>query len=247
MNPAVVGNDVRRHREDACVSRFVEHIHTDPGQCAIRCDQPIVHAMYARDKPTHAGQLEVRHRSTGEDARTRAGGDERAHRRRGQLYIGVKVDPRKRTDDGVPQHDRVCFTGCLGFDDPYARSPSNLGRTVMARVGDDDDVELVRLGAHQKGAEISPDDAFLVVSRHDDTDRRSRRIGRHRRAAHAVFHATPLIRVIVTAPLDTISAGASAERSDLRNLSSMHPTTVRPRPHIHDRFIGVTVQHEGAT
>jgi hypothetical protein len=246
MNPTVVGDDVRRHREGACVPRVGEDIDSDARERAMRRDEPVVHAMHPSNDLTDAAQFESRYWGTGEHARPRAGGDKRTHRDRRKPYVGVQVDPRKRTGHGIAERDRVGLSGRLGFDDPHAGRSRDLRRAVVACIGDHDDVELVRLSRLQKGPEICPNDGFLVVRRNDDTDRRSRRMGRPRRAAHADLHAAPLMRATVGAPPDTVSAGTATERSDLRSLSSMNSPTIRPRPRIHDRLFAVTGEREGA-
>jgi hypothetical protein len=246
MNPAVVGDHIRRHREDTRVPGVREDIDADSGERAIRRDQAVVHAMDPTDEPTDPGQLKLRHRRTSEHAGPCARGDEGARRRCRQPYVGVQVDPGKRARDRIAERDRVGLAGRVGFNDPHTGRLRELGSAVVACVGDDDDIELVRRGSRQKGAEICRDDGFLVVRRHDDTDCRSRRTGRPRRAAHADLHAAPPKRATVDAPPDTVSAGTATERSDPRSLSSMNPPTVRPRPRIHDWVLGVTAEREGA-
>jgi hypothetical protein len=246
MNPAVIGDHIRRHREDARVPDVGQDVDADSGQRAIRRDQLVVDTVDPTDEPTDSSQLKLRHRRTGEHAGPRARGDERTRRRCRQAHVGVEVDPRKRMGRCITEHDRVRLAGRFGLDDPHAGRSRDLSRAVVASVGDDDDVEFARLGARQEGAEIHPDDGFLVVRRHDDTHCRPRGTSRLRRTAHADLHAAQPRRTTVDAPTDTVSAGTATERSDPRSLSSMNPPIVRARPRVHDCVLGVTAEREGA-
>ncbi len=245
MNPAVVGDHIRRHREHSRVPGVGQDVDTDSGERAIRRDQSVVHAMDPADEPSDPGQIKLRHRRTSEHAGPYARRDEGAHRRCRQPYVGIQVDPRKRARDGIAERNRVRLAGRLGFHDPHAGRRRDLGSAVVAGIGDDDDVELVRRRSRQESAEICRDDGFLVVRRHDDTDCRSRRTGRPR-AAHADLHAAPPVRATVDASPDTVSAGTATARSDPRSLSSMNSPTVRARLRGHDPVLGVTAMREGA-
>ncbi len=245
MNPAVVGDHVRRHREHPRVAGVGQDVHADSGERSIRRDQVVMHAMDPADESTDAGQLKLRHRRTSDHAGPCASGDERAHGRCRQPYVGVQVDPWKRARDCIAERDRVRLAGSLGFDDAHANRLRDVCSAVVAGIGDDDDVELVRRGFREKGAKIRRDDGFLVVCRNDDTDGRSRRTRGPRRAAHAVLHAAPPVRATVGAPPDTVSAGTATERSDPRSLSSMNPPTDQARPRVHDWVLGVTTERRG--
>jgi hypothetical protein len=172
MDQTIVGDDVG-HRKHPRMALFGEHVAAGAGQRAVRRHQRVVHPVHPPGGPADAGQVELRRRGAGEDAGGRAGRDQRAHRGRVQLHVGVEVDPREGTACRVAQPQSVGLSRYRGLDDPHpVDRPGGHGGTVGARVGDHDDVELAGCRTVEQPAQVARDDGLLVVRRYDDADSR---------------------------------------------------------------------------
>jgi hypothetical protein len=170
MDQAIIGDDVG-HREDPVVPLLGQHVTAGPGQCPVRADQRVVHAVDAPGDRPDTVEVQQRSRRAGQDARLGAGADQRAQRRGGQLDVRVEVDPGKRPADLVAHAQRVRLSGHVRLEYPDAVHPPRRGRrAVAAGVGDHHDVDLARRGAVQQSPQVAGDHRFLVVRRQDDAD-----------------------------------------------------------------------------
>ena len=171
MNQTIVRDHVG-HREDPVVARPSEQIRSRAGQRPPRLDQGLVDPMHPLDHRAGPGQVELRRRGAGQDARLGARGHQLAHRRRVQPHVGVEVDAREGPAGGVAEAQRVRLTGHGRFDHAYAgHPPRRLGGAVGTGVRDHDDVELARCAPVEQPAQVVRDDGFLVVRRYHDADR----------------------------------------------------------------------------
>ncbi len=172
MDPAIVGDHVG-HREDPVMALFGQHVGPGAGQCPVRRDQRVVHAVHPAHDPAHAGEVKPRRRGSGEDAGRRAGGNQFPHRCTGELHVGVEVQAGKRTAGRIAQTEGVRLARYRGLEHPHAVDlPGGVGGPVGTRVGDDDDVELAGCRVVEQPAQVAGDDGLLVVRRYDDTDHR---------------------------------------------------------------------------
>ena len=170
MHQTVIGNDVR-HREHPRVALLGEHVDTDPGQRPVRRDELVVHPVHPAHHRSHTGEIQPRHRRSGEHPGGGAGGHERPDGIGVELHVGVEVQPGKRAAGRVAQAQRVRLAGSRGFDDPHPGHRSGgVGRGVDTRVGHHDDIELTGRAASEQSAQVGRDDRGLVVCRYHDAD-----------------------------------------------------------------------------
>jgi len=178
VDETIVGNDVG-HREDPVPASLGEDIRAGAGQGALRLDQRLVNPVHPLDHPARAGQVELRRRGTGQDARLRAGRHQLAYRGRVQLHVGVEVDARERGAGRVAQPQRVRLARHRRLDDSHAvHLPRGRGGAVRARVRHHDHVELAGRAAVEQPAQVRRHDRFLVVRRNDYADRGLAHVGK---------------------------------------------------------------------
>jgi hypothetical protein len=183
MDPTVVGDHVR-HREDARVPGFGEDVDARAGERPGRRDEVLVHAIHPPHHPADSIEVEARRRRARQDARPGGGRDQRTHRLRGQLHVGIEVDPRKRAADRVPEAQRGYLAGHRRLHDAYAGVPRDVRRPVRASVGHHDHVELAGRRAGEQPSKVALENGLLIVRRHDDADDRHPRAGRTPAIAH---------------------------------------------------------------
>jgi hypothetical protein len=170
MDQTIVGDDVG-HREDPVVALFGQHIATGAGECPVRADEGVVHAVHAPGHRADAVEVEPGGRGARQHARLGAGPGERPQGAGVEPHVGVEVGPRERAARLVAHPQRVRLARCRGLQDAYAgHAASRLGGVVAARVGHHDDVDLAGLGALQQSAQVGGDDRPLVVRRHYHAD-----------------------------------------------------------------------------
>jgi hypothetical protein len=170
MYQTIVRDDVR-NGEHAGVPLLGEHVTPGTGQCPVRRDQRVMHAMHPLEHRAGSVQVELGRRGTGQDAGLCASRHQLPYRWRVQLHVGVEVDSREGLTGRVAQAQRVRLARHRCFDDAYAvRLLRRLGGAVGAGVRDDDDVELAGRAAVEQPPQVPRDDRFLVVRRNDDAD-----------------------------------------------------------------------------
>jgi hypothetical protein len=171
MYQTIVRDDVR-DREHPVMTRLGERVDAGAGQGSLRRDQRVVYPVHPLDHPAGAGQVELGHRGTRQDAGLRTGRHELAYRRCVQLHVGVEVDPGERAAGLVAQSQPVRLAGHRRLDDPHAlHLPRRLSGAIGTGVRHDDDIELAGGTAVEQPAQVSRDDRFFVVRRYDDADR----------------------------------------------------------------------------
>jgi hypothetical protein len=226
MDPAVVGNHIRGHREHPIMPGLGQHVDTDAGERAARGDKGVVDAMYASDETPDAGEVQPRDGRAGEHAGTVARRYERADGFGRDLDVGIEVHPRKRTAHVVADRDRSRLPRHRCLDHACVEPTRDRGRFIGARVRNHNHVELARLGGGQQPGQIRGHHRRLVVRRDDDARDRppviavrdgtsvhsNLRILRHHDATHT--------------PLERISVPVTAERSNRAGLLS----NMRRRP-----------------